>query len=269
MATFQFSEQHGTAVKFSPLLPDLLAVTTTQIYGKNGIGNLFILSTDDQCSFLVEERSFGWSDGLLDVTWSKNNQNIILTSSLDGSMQLWNILAAENEKSGSASPLCVYKEHTAEIYSIDWITVNDNPQILSGSWDRTIKLWDPHRVKSLITYTDNTLIFSVSFSGSQRNIFCSVGSDGLLKLWSTNETSPVREVQISTGEVMSCDWSTCDDNLIVTGDSEGVIKVHDIRYLLDPLSEIHTEGGVALKKILFSPTTRDHIACAGYDGVTR
>lgn len=276
MASFNLPEQlHGSAVKFSPLQPDLLAVTATQTYGSHGNGSVFILETDTRFSSVLENRCFEWTDGLVDIAWSKNNPDIVLTSSLDGSLQLWNIHSAENDKEKQILPLQIFKEHKAEVQSIDWTSINENPQILSGSWDQTIKLWDPNRLNSLITYTDpfcsnkNHLIFSVCFSGSQRNIFCSVGSDGALKIWSMNETLPVGDVQLSFGEVMSCAWSKCDENLIVSGDSEGVIKVHDIRSLTSPVSEMCQKEKVAIKKVAFSTLTREHIASVGYDGLTR
>lgn len=275
MATFELNELHGSSVRFSPHQPNLLAVATTQFYGQNGNGYLFVLNTDDDFSFIQENRKFEWSQGLLDICWSKNTPEIVLTSSIDGSMQLWNVKTAENEKSGCLPPLQTFVEHTAEIYSVDWITINENPQLLSGSWDKTIKLWDPNRVKSLITYSDTTslhdndLIFSVSFSDCQRNTFCSVGGDGCLKLWSTNEPTPVRKIQMSSGELLCCDWSKCDENLIILCDSDGTIKVQDIRSLTEPLIEINIDDGVALKRVAFSTLAKDYVASVGYDGVTR
>lgn len=275
MENFELSKLHGSSVRFSPHQPNFLAVATTQIYGQNGNGYLFVLNVDVNLFCIQEYRKFEWSQGLLDVCWSKNNPDIILTSSMDGSMQLWNTKTAETEKTESLSPFQTFAEHTAEIYSVDWITINQNPQILSGSWDKTIKLWDPNRIKSLITYSDitstvndNDLIFSVSFSDWQRNTFCSVGG-GFLKLWSTNEPTPVKKIHLSSGELMSCDWSKCDENLIIVCDSDGIIKVRDIRYPTEPLIEINVEGGVALKQVIFSTLAKHYVASVGYDGITR
>lgn len=275
MATFQLPQLHGSAVKFSPLQSDLLAVACSQFYGQGGPGALFILETDQRFPYLLEYRSFKWAEGLLNVTWSKNVPDTLLTSSVDGSLQLWNMRAAENENCNANPPLQVFKEHQAEVYSIDWTTVNENPQLLSGSWDQTIKLWDPNRIKSLLTYNDDSinkqnLIFSVSFSGGQRNVFCSAGSDGFLKVWSMNEPVPVGSVQTSVGvEAMSCDWNKIDENLIVVGDSGGAICVYDVRCLAMPYSRMNIKEDVALKNVAFSSKVREHIASVGYDGITR
>jgi peroxin-7 len=53
-------------------------------------------------------RSFDWNDGLFDVTWSENNEHVLVTCSGDGSLQLWDTAKA-------TGPLQVYKEHTQEV----------------------------------------------------------------------------------------------------------------------------------------------------------
>lgn len=52
--------------------------------------------------------SFDWTDALFDVTWSENNEHVLVTCSGDGSLQLW-------DTAGAAGPLQVYKEHTQEV----------------------------------------------------------------------------------------------------------------------------------------------------------
>ena len=53
-------------------------------------------------------RSFDWNDGLFDVTWSENNEHVLVTCSGDGSLQLWDTARA-------TGPLQVFKEHTQEV----------------------------------------------------------------------------------------------------------------------------------------------------------
>lgn len=52
--------------------------------------------------------SFDWNDGLFDVTWSENNENVLITCSGDGSLQIWDMAKTKG-------PLQVYKEHTLEV----------------------------------------------------------------------------------------------------------------------------------------------------------
>lgn len=57
--------------------------------------------------------SFDWNDGLFDVTWSENNEHVLVTCSGDGSLQLWDTATA-------TGPLQVYKEHTQEVGRRFW-----------------------------------------------------------------------------------------------------------------------------------------------------
>uniref|UniRef100_A0A2K6GVT6 Peroxin-7 n=1 Tax=Propithecus coquereli TaxID=379532 RepID=A0A2K6GVT6_PROCO len=103
---------HGYAAEFSPYLPGRLACAASQHYGIAGCGTLLIV--DQIESGLRLFRSFDWNDGLFDVTWSENNEHVLVTGSGDGSLQLWDTAKA-------AGPLQVYKEHTQEYVQRSYI----------------------------------------------------------------------------------------------------------------------------------------------------
>ena len=62
------------------ILPHTLAVTS-------GCGTLFIL--DVTPGGVTETRRFDWNDALFDVTWSENNEHVVVTGSGDGAVQVW------------------------------------------------------------------------------------------------------------------------------------------------------------------------------------
>ncbi|KAK7835404.1 hypothetical protein U0070_017940 [Myodes glareolus] len=103
--TLRVPGRHGYAVEFSPYLPGRLACAAAQNYGIAGCGTLLVL--DQTESGLQIFRSFDWNDGLFDVTWSENNEHVLVTCSGDGSLQLWDTAKA-------TGPLQVYREHTQE-----------------------------------------------------------------------------------------------------------------------------------------------------------
>lgn len=246
-----------------------LAVACTMNYGAIGAPQtaLYIL----ECDRSNLSRTFDWHEGLLDLCWSKSSPDFLLTSSIDASMQLWHIKSAESESASPCKPVQVYKEHTAEVQSIDWNFLNQNPQILTGSWDSTCKLWDPNYSQSLITFSDDScnynhknLIYSVSFSG---NLFCSSGSDGYLRMWSTNSaTAPFKAIKVGI-EALSCHWSEHDPNLIAVGNEVGNILMFDVRQTERPLKYFQA-GDLAVKQIKFSPNC-DLITSVGFDTITR
>nr|XP_051698038.1 peroxisomal targeting signal 2 receptor [Oryctolagus cuniculus] len=122
--TLRVPGRHGYAAEFSPYLPGRLACATAQHYGIAGCGTLLVLDQDE--SGLRVFRSFDWNDGLFDVTWSENNEHVLVTCSGDGSLQLWDTAKA-------AGPLQVYREHSQEVYSVDWSQTRGEQLVVSGS----------------------------------------------------------------------------------------------------------------------------------------
>uniref|UniRef100_A0A8D0HET5 Peroxin-7 n=1 Tax=Sphenodon punctatus TaxID=8508 RepID=A0A8D0HET5_SPHPU len=104
---FRMAGLHGYAVEFSPYLPGRLACAASQYYSIAGCGTLVLLEQNDAGVHLL--RSFDWNDGLFDVTWSENNEHLLITSSGDGALQIW-------DTAKPTGPLQVYKEHTQEVY---------------------------------------------------------------------------------------------------------------------------------------------------------
>lgn len=266
-----FEKMHGTAVKFSPFIPNRLAVALTQSYASVGPGALLILNSTER---VHQERLYNWHDALLDTCWSKDNPHQVLTSSGDGSLQLWDLLTSE------ATPIQVFKEHTAEVYAIDWATINQNPQMLSGGWDGRVKLWDLTRKHSLITFEhsidnnngvsrDTLMIFDVSFSGAHKSLFSSVGTDNFIRVWSLNEPTPVTLIKSKGSEILACDWVEKDENLLGIGSSNGNIYIYDLRYAEKEYAVLKSGVESAVRKIKFSPFEASVLASVGYDSVTR
>lgn len=80
--------------------------------------------------------------------------------------------------------------------SVDWSQSPHNRIFLSGSWDCSIKLWDPLYTASLRTYIGHSdLVYNAKFSPAMANVFASVSGDGYLKLWDVLEHRPSNSVQ--------------------------------------------------------------------------
>ena len=128
--------------------------------------------------------------------WSEQNANCVVTASGDGVLQLWDI------DSNSNTPKCCYAEHTKEVYSIDWNNTRHEQLMLSASWDCSIKLWDPMRKHSLMTYMGHSqLVYNAKFSVHMANTFASVSGDGYLNLWNTMNPNPVARIKAHDAEV--------------------------------------------------------------------
>ena len=93
----------------------------------------------------------GHSQGISDVAWSPTN-SYICTASDDQTIQVWDVetvrqaIACPHDVGGSAcfpqgTSLRTLKGHTSYVFCANW-----NPQsnlIVSGSFDESVRIWDP------------------------------------------------------------------------------------------------------------------------------
>ncbi|XP_067098400.1 peroxisomal biogenesis factor 7 [Osmerus mordax] len=260
MKTFRYPARHGYAVEISPFLPTRLACATSQHYGIAGGGTLLVLEQSDTAIGLV--RSLEWTDGLFDVSWSERNEHVLVTGGGDGSLQLWDL-------GNQAGLLQVLKEHTQEVYSVDWSQTRDENLVVSGSWDRTAKVWDPSRSQSLCTFQGHEgVIYSTIWSPHIPACFASASGDGTLRVWDVKSGACRLAISAHNAEILSCDWCKYDQNVLVTGAVDCSLCVWDLRNVRKPLSQLLGHS-YAVRRVKFSPYSQTKLASCSYDFTVR
>uniref|UniRef100_A0A8D1V5P0 Peroxin-7 n=1 Tax=Sus scrofa TaxID=9823 RepID=A0A8D1V5P0_PIG len=217
-----------------PLLP----VPGNPQHLEEGCGTLLILDHNE--SGLRIFRSFDWTDALFDVTWSENNEHVL-----------------------------VYKEHTQEVYSVDWSQTRGEQLVVSGSWDQTVKLWDPTVGRSLCTFKGHeSIIYSTIWSPHIPGCFASASGDQTLRIWDVKTTGVRIVVPAHQAEILSCDWCKYNENLLVTGAVDCSLRGWDLRNVRQPVFELlgHT---YAIRRVKFSPFYASVLASCSYDFTVR
>nr|XP_021152801.1 peroxisomal biogenesis factor 7 [Columba livia] len=225
-----------------------------------GCGTLAVLEQNEAGIVLL--RSFDWNDGLFDVTWSENNEHVLITSSGDGSLQIW-------DTAKTKGPLQVYKEHAQEAYSVDWSQTRGEQLVVSGSWDQTAKLWDPAVGKSLCTFKGHEgVIYSTIWSPHIPGCFASASGDQTLRVWDVKAPGVKLVIPAHQAEILSCDWCKYDENLLVTGAVDCSLKGWDLRNVRQPVFVLlgHT---YAIRRVKFSPFHATLLASCSYDFTVR
>merc|ERR1712056_3067 len=127
--------------------------------------------------------------------------NLIVSGSRDKKTFIWELeLTPEGESPGYARrPLNGHGECVA------CVTLSSDGQFaLSGSWDKTMRLWDLNTGATARTFQGHTKdVFSVAFSGDNRQIV-SGSRDKTIKLWNT-----LAECKYTIIEDMHTDWISC------------------------------------------------------------
>ncbi|XP_033740848.1 peroxisomal targeting signal 2 receptor-like [Pecten maximus] len=259
--SFQTKSRHGYSVEFSPYYPNRLACATSQYYGLAGCGTLFVLDTTP--NGLVPLRVYQWNDGLFEVTWSEDNDNVLVTAAGDGSVLLWDV-------SHPQGPLKALKEHTKETYSVHWSQTRNENFVISGSWDSLIKLWDISQPNSLATFSGHrSMVYSVRWSPHIPGCFASASGDQTLCVWDVRKPQFAQTViPAHEGEVLSCDWCKYDQNMLFSGSVDGTIRVWDIRNPQTPLNQLLGHK-LAVRRVKASPHSGNILASCSYDFTTR
>uniref|UniRef100_A0A671TWA5 Peroxin-7 n=1 Tax=Sparus aurata TaxID=8175 RepID=A0A671TWA5_SPAAU len=222
--------RHGYAVEVSPFIPSRVACATSQYYGIAGCGTLLVL--DEMETGVVLVRSWEWSDGLFDISWSETNEHVMVTGAGDGSLQLW-------DTANHDAPLRVAKEHTQEVYSVDWSQTRGENLIVSGSWDQTAKVWDPALNRSLTTLRGHEgVIYSTIWSPHIPGCFASASGDGTLRVWDVKSAACRLAIPAHKAEILSCDWCKYDQNIVATGSVDCSVCVWDLRNVRQPVSQL-------------------------------
>ncbi|XP_063422297.1 ribosome biogenesis protein wdr12-like [Mytilus trossulus] len=157
----------------------------------------------------------GHNEGISAVEWIDTNQ--ICTSSWDHTIKTWDLEQAEEISSLQGSKVFLDMSYSPL-----------NRQIVTGSSDRHVRLWDPRSsdgalVKSI--YTSHTgWVSSVCWSKTNEFLFISGSYDSVMKLWDTR--SPKAPLYNMTGhdeKILAVDWSI--PSSLLSGGADNHLKI--------------------------------------------
>ncbi|TPX47898.1 hypothetical protein SeLEV6574_g02402 [Synchytrium endobioticum] len=259
---FRTQGYNGYAVEFTPFFENKIAVATAANFGIVGNGRLWILSLDAPVpGGIAVEAAYDSQDGLFDCAWSELNENQLVTSSGDGSIKLWDCTLPDH-------PVRSWMEHTREIFCVKWNLVRKDV-FCSGSWDHTIKLWNPEMSTSLATFQEHThCIYNTVWSPTSPDVFASCSGDHTVKTWDMRHPASTQTIRAHQNEVLALDWNKYRDGVVVTGSVDHTVKVWDLRF---PNREVISLPGheYAVRRLKCSPHDASLIASASYDMTVR
>ena len=152
----------------------------------------------------------------------------IATASSDRTLKLW---------SSSLQEIFTFTGHTRAVKSVSF---HPNGQILaSGSWDKTIKLWNIRTGQEIYTFTGHQLqVTSVAFSS--QGILASASFDRTIRLWQSDtwENRPVITLVGHVQAVLAVAFSP-NGQILATGSDDKTIKLWDV----STSEVIHTLSG--------------------------
>lgn len=134
----------------------------------------------DLNSCKTARRFEGHSDDVLSVAFSPDNRQIV-SGSRDKTIKLWNTLAQ-----------CKYSIHEPNSHT-DWVSCvrfspsNNNPIIVSASWDRMVKVWNLANCKLKTNHIGHTGYLNTVTVSPDGSLCASGGKDFKAMLWDLTE----------------------------------------------------------------------------------
>jgi guanine nucleotide-binding protein subunit beta-2-like 1 protein len=202
----------------------------------------------------------GW---VTQIATTPRYPDVIVSSSRDKSIIMWKLTRDDQYSYGL--PQRALKGHGH--FVTDVVLSSDGQYALSGSWDKTLRLWDLNQGKTTRQFVSHTKdVLSVAFSADNRQIV-SGSRDKSIKLWNT-----LAACKYTITEDCHTDWVSCvrfspnnANPIIVSSGWDKAVKVWNLTNCR--LKTNHYGHGGYLNSVTVSP---DGSLCAsgGKDGKT-
>lgn len=112
-------------------------------------------------------------------------------------------------------PYLVFEGHTKSILTLNW---SKNNFLISGSMDRTVKLWNVERSECLETFQHDDFVTAVKFHPTDDRFFLSGSLDNHVRLWSIMDKSVAYSRNLGTDALITAlAFTPAGNNCIVGG----------------------------------------------------
>jgi len=157
----------------------------------------------------------------------------------------------------------VFTGHTNYVYSVAFSP--DGKYVLTGSGDKTAKLWDASTGAQVRTFSGHTAsVESVAFSPDGKYVLTG-SDDATVKLWEASTGTEVRTLSGHTNYVLSVAFSL-DGKYVLTGSADNTAKLWDA----STGTEVRTFSGHTgpVKSAAFSPDGK-YVLTGSFDGTAK
>jgi len=151
-----------------------------------------------------------------------------------------------------------FNGHTGPIFDL---AVTSTGQIVTGSEDGTVKLWETRSVQAVSSFKNHSKVHSVATSPVNEFTICSGHDDGTCVVWDLRKECPLFETHHHQADVRSMDFSA-DGSYILTGSFDGTIGLIDVdAFTRDTVTTFHGHSDKILQ-VKWHPSLPCFVSCS-------
>ncbi|XP_015598253.1 ribosome biogenesis protein WDR12 homolog [Cephus cinctus] len=177
------------------------------------------------------------------------DSSLMATGSWDTMLKIWSASTQDDDDGESSSkrtktehgktrtPKVTLKGHKEAISSVKW---SDKSEIITSSWDHTLKLWDSELGGIKQEIPGNKSFFDVDYSPLSGTLI-TASADKHIRLYDPRSTegAVVKATFTSHTQWVQCvSWSTTQDYLFLSGAYDNQVKLWDTRSPKVPLYDL-------------------------------
>ncbi|KAG7208945.1 hypothetical protein KM043_015121 [Ampulex compressa] len=186
----------------------------------------------------------------LEALGISNEKTLMATGSWDATLKIWSTSTQDENEDGESTskklrsehgktkiPKRTMKGHKEAISGIVWM---DKSDVITSSWDHTLKIWDTELGGVKQDIVGNKSFFDLDYSPLSHSVL-TASADKHIRLYDPRSTegAVVKSMFTSHTQWVQCVcWSTTNDQLFISGAYDNNVKLWDTRSPKAPLFDL-------------------------------